>query len=156
MIIIASNFNSLVRYWGNFMDSYINHDFVEYDLGRNEEYMNEAQLEHFRNILLKWKEAINQHNKNAKAHLQADTSPMADMSDRASLEEEFSLTLRSRDRERKLVAKIDAALERITLNEFGYCEKCGVEIGIRRLEARPTAELCIDCKEIEEKRENNL
>ncbi len=124
-----------------------------YKVERNEEYMNEKQLEHFQAVLLQWKESITQHNSEAKAELQSATSPLADPNDRASLEEEFSLTLRSRDRERKLVAKIDSALARIANEEFGYCEKCGIEIGLGRLEARPTAELCIDCKEIEEKRE---
>ncbi len=138
------------------MDFRASSDFVEYDLEHHEDYMNADQLEHFKKILNDWKETINQHNQSAKTHLQEDTSPMADVSDRASLEEEFSLTLRSRDRERKLITKINAALERIALEEFGYCEKCGVDIGVRRLEARPTAELCIDCKEIEEKREANL
>lgn len=124
-----------------------------YQVETNEEYMNQAQLEHFRTVLLQWKEAITEHNRDAKAQLQSDTSPLADPNDRATLEEEFSLTLRSRDRERKLVAKIDAALLRIANDDFGYCEKCGIEIGVGRLEARPTAELCIDCKEIEERRE---
>lgn len=137
------------------MDLYARRDFIQYNLNHDEEYMNEAQLAHFRKILIDWKDSINQHNQNAKAHLQEDTSPLADMNDRASLEEEFSLTLRSRDRERKLVSKINAALERIATDEFGFCEKCGIEIGVRRLEARPTAELCIDCKELEEKREKS-
>ncbi len=124
-----------------------------YCADKDEKYMNEAQLEHFNTLLLQWKSAITEHNKDAKEQLQNDTSPMPDPNDRATLEEEFSLTLRSRDRERKLVAKIDAALFRIANEEFGYCEKCDVEIGLERLEARPTAELCIDCKEIEEKKE---
>lgn len=119
----------------------------------SETYMNTEHLAHFKKILLDWRRAITEQDQVAKAHLQADTSPMADMSDRASQEEEFALALRSRDRERKLVKKINAALERIALEEFGYCENCGVEIGILRLEARPTAELCIDCKELQEKRE---
>ncbi len=125
-----------------------------YQAKRGESYMNETQLEHFKELLLQWKKAITEHNKDAKEQLQNDTSPMADPNDRATLEEEFSLTLRSRDRERKLVAKIDAALFRIANNDFGYCEKCGSDIGLGRLEARPTAELCIDCKEIEEQKED--
>lgn len=126
---------------------------VSYQRKKNEAYMSTAQLEHFENILNHWKDSIRENNNDVKNRLQKDTGPMADMSDRASLEEAFSLTLRSRDRERKLINKINAALERIATEDFGYCEKCGVEIGIGRLEARPTAELCIDCKEIEEKRE---
>ncbi|MGY0398623.1 MAG: RNA polymerase-binding protein DksA [Ostreibacterium sp.] len=118
-----------------------------------DDYMDERQLAYFKDILSRWKISITEHNLNAKQKLQSDTSPLADLNDRASLEEEFSLTLRSRDRERKLVAKINAALNRIDTEAFGYCEKCGIEIGIARLEVRPTAELCIDCKEIEEKRE---
>lgn len=121
----------------------------------DEEYMNSEQLAHFQTMLENWKIAITEHNEDTKEQLQSDTSPLADISDRASLEEEFSLTLRARDRERKLLSKIDAALDRIANEEFGYCQKCGVEIGLGRLEARPTAELCIDCKEIEEKREKS-
>ncbi len=126
-----------------------------YQAKKGEKYMNKNQLEHFHTVLSQWKETITEHNRDAKAQLQSDTSPMSDPNDRATLEEEFSLTLRTRDRERKLVTKIDAALFRIANEEFGYCEKCGTEIGISRLEARPTAELCIDCKEIEEKKEEN-
>lgn len=120
---------------------------------KGDDYMNAADLARFKKILLDWKHAITEQDQAAKQHLQTDTSPLADMNDRASQEEEFSLALRSRDRERKLVKKINAALERIANEEFGYCESCGVEIGIARLEARPTAELCIDCKELEEKKE---
>lgn len=119
----------------------------------NNDYMNAQELARFKHMLLDWKRSITEQDQAAKAHLQTDTSPMADMNDRASQEEEFSLALRSRDRERKLVKKINAALERIATEEFGYCENCGVEIGIPRLEARPTAELCIDCKELQEKKE---
>lgn len=130
--------------------------FIPYKARKDEKYMNETQLEHFREILVNWKKAITEHNFEAKGHLQSDTSQLSDLNDRASQEEEFSLTLRSQDRERKLVYKINAALERISRDDFGFCEKCDVEIGIKRLEARPTAELCIDCKEIEEKKEKTL
>lgn len=130
--------------------------FTPYKAGKDEEYMNDAQLAHFREILLDWKRAITENNSEAKGHLQASTVHLSDLNDRASQEEEFSLTLRSQDRERKLVYKIDAALERISRDDFGFCEKCGVEIGIKRLEARPTAELCIDCKELQEKKEKTL
>ncbi|MPV85681.1 RNA polymerase-binding protein DksA [Ostreibacterium oceani] len=126
---------------------------ASYQLEKNEAYMNARQLAHFKQLLLSMKESILDHASDTKVHLQSDTSKLADIADRASQEEEFSLTLRSRDRERKLIYKIDAALERIVTGDFGYCEKCGVDIGIKRLEARPTAELCIDCKEIEEKKE---
>lgn len=122
-------------------------------LAADKTYMNEEQLAYFEQMLLDWKKSITEHNVEAKNKLQEDTSPLADLNDRASLEEEFALSLRSRDRERKLLKKINAALERIANEEFGYCESCGVEIGLHRLKARPTAELCIDCKEIEEKKE---
>ncbi len=127
--------------------------YKSYVAAKNEDYMNEQQLTHFKKILVLWEQNINENNLVAKVQLQEDTSPLADMSDRATLEEEFALSLRTRDRERKLVSKINAALERIANEEFGYCESCGDEIGILRLEARPTAELCIDCKELAEKKE---
>lgn len=129
------------------------HIHESYQAEPGEEYMNAAQLAHFEKILLDWKSAITEHNDTVKVRLQADTSPLADMNDRASLEEEFALELRDRDRERKLIKKINAALGRITSSEFGYCEQCSADIGIPRLEARPTAELCIDCKELAEKKE---
>jgi DnaK suppressor protein len=86
-------------------------------------------------------------------HMQDEATNFPDPNDRATQESEFSLELRTRDRERKLIKKIDEALDRIEEHEYGYCEACGVEIGIRRLEARPTATLCIDCKTLDEIRE---
>jgi DnaK suppressor protein len=80
---------------------------------------------------------------------------LPDPNDRASQEEEFSIELRARDRERKLLHKIEKSLNRLANDEYGYCELCGVEIGLRRLEARPTADLCIDCKQLEEKKEKS-
>lgn len=121
-----------------------------------EEYMNPQQLAHFEKALLDWKESIYRESERTRAHLKDEAVQTADLNDRATLEEEFSLELRARDRERKLLRKIDKALERIANNEFGWCEKCGEEIGIGRLEARPTAELCIDCKEIAERQEKSL
>ncbi|PID64034.1 MAG: RNA polymerase-binding protein DksA [Gammaproteobacteria bacterium] len=115
--------------------------------------MNDAQLEQFKQQLLDWRNNITENNAEAKHKLQEDTSPLADLSDRASLEEEFALALRARDRDRKLLSKIDAALERIASEKFGYCENCGSKISVQRLEARPTAELCIDCKELQEQKE---
>lgn len=137
------------------MDFRIMDSVVEEMFNDGDEYMSQRQLDYFKKVLIAWKEAITEHNQTAKSQLRSDTEPMPDISDRASLEEEFALTLRSRDRERKLIAKINAALERIATEDFGYCEKCGVEIGLSRLQARPTAELCIDCKELEEKREKS-
>jgi DnaK suppressor protein len=86
-------------------------------------------------------------------HMQDDAGIYPDPNDRATQEEEFSLELRTRDRERKLLKKINEALNRIEIQDYGYCEACGVEIGIRRLEARPTATLCIECKTLQEVRE---
>lgn len=130
--------------------------FEPYPLDTGEEYMNEAQKEHFRKILLGWKRELMEEVDSTITHLKEEASNFADPSDRASQEEEFSLELRTRDRERKLIRKIDEALESIDSDDYGYCEACGVEIGIRRLEARPTATLCIDCKTLAEIKEKQL
>ena len=115
--------------------------------------MNEDQLEHFRKILLNWKQELMEEVDRTMHHMQEDAANYADPSDRATQEEEFSLELRTRDRERKLIKKIDQTLDRIDKDDYGFCDQCGVEIGIRRLEARPTATLCIDCKTLAEIRE---
>jgi DnaK suppressor protein len=115
--------------------------------------MNDAQKDHFRLILKEWKRELMEEVDMTINHLKEEASNFADPADRASQEEEFSLELRTRDRERKLIRKIDKALESIDEDDFGYCEACGVEIGIRRLEARPTATLCIDCKTLAEIKE---
>lgn len=130
--------------------------FEPYPIREGEEYMNDAQKEHFRNILTHWKHQLMEEVDSTITHLQEEASNFADPSDRASQEEEFSLELRTRDRERKLIRKIDEAMERIDDDDYGYCETCGVEIGIRRLEARPTATLCIDCKTLAEIKEKQL
>jgi DnaK suppressor protein len=121
-----------------------------------EEYMSEAQEAHFRTILIAWKKNLMQEVDRTVHHMQDEAANFPDPNDRATQESEFSLELRTRDRERKLIKKIDEALERIDNNEYGYCESCGVEIGIRRLEARPTATLCIDCKTLDEIREKQM
>ncbi len=128
-------------------------DFTPYEAGEGEEYMNEEQREHFRDILLKWKQQLMEEVDRTVHHLQEDAANYADPSDRATQEEEFSLELRTRDRERKLIRKIDKTIDRIDKDDYGFCDQCGVEIGIRRLEARPTATLCIDCKTLAEIRE---
>ncbi|MBA4500793.1 RNA polymerase-binding protein DksA [Marinobacterium marinum] len=130
--------------------------FEPYPLDNGEEYMNEAQKDHFRRILLAWKRELMEEVDSTITHLKEEASNFADPSDRASQEEEFSLELRTRDRERKLIRKIDEALESIDEDDYGYCEACGVEIGIRRLEARPTATLCIDCKTLAEIKEKQI
>ncbi|CAI8224242.1 MAG: RNA polymerase-binding transcription factor DksA [Marinobacterium sp. xm-d-530] len=124
-----------------------------YDIKDSEEYMNDAQKDHFRLILREWKRELMEEVDMTINHLKEEASNFADPADRASQEEEFSLELRTRDRERKLIRKIDKALESIDEDDFGFCEACGVEIGIRRLEARPTATLCIDCKTLAEIKE---
>ena len=129
--------------------------FKPYQPEGEEEYMNERQKEHFRAILAAWKEELMEGTRRTVSHMQDEFVHLADPNDRASQEEEFSIELRARDRERKLLHKINKALERLTSDSYGYCEACGIEIGIRRLEARPTAELCIDCKHLEERREKS-
>jgi DnaK suppressor protein len=118
-----------------------------------EEYMNERQEAHFRAILHAWKRSLMEEVDRTVGHMKDDAANFPDPNDRATQEEEFSLELRTRDRERKLIKKIDEALDAIEAEEYGYCEQCGVEIGVRRLEARPTATLCIDCKTLQEIRE---
>jgi DnaK suppressor protein len=129
--------------------------FTPYQPVDGEEYMNENQQEHFRGILRAWKWELVEGSERTVNHMQNEHLHLPDPSDRASQEEEFSLELRTRDRERKLIRKIDKSLKRLAEDEYGYCENCGVEIGIRRLEARPTAELCIDCKQLQEKKEKS-
>ena len=118
--------------------------------------MNENQVEHFTQILNAWKDELMHEVDRTVDHMKDDAANFPDPADRASQEEEFSLELRTRDRERKLIKKIDKTLEEISNGEYGYCETCGVEIGIRRLEARPTATQCIDCKSLDEIREKQL
>jgi len=130
--------------------------FVPYETKDGEEYMNDDQLEHFRQILLKWKQELMEEVDRTVQHLQEDANNFADPADRATQEEEFSLELRTRDRERKLIKKINEALTDIDEGNYGYCESCGIEIGIRRLEARPTATLCVDCKTLAEIKERQI
>ena len=127
--------------------------FAPYKAKKGEEYMNERQVKHFRDILLAWKKQLMEEVDRTLHHMQDDAANFPDPNDRATQESEFTLELRTRDRERKLIKKIDDALVSLEAGEYGYCELCGVEIGIRRLEARPTATLCIDCKVLDEIRE---
>jgi DnaK suppressor protein len=127
--------------------------FTPYRERQGEDYMNGHQLEHFRQILLAWKRQLRQEVERTVQHLQDEAVVCADPNDRASQEEEFAVELRARDRERKLIKKIDEALAQLDSGAYGFCEACGEPIGVRRLEARPTATLCIDCKELEERRE---
>lgn len=115
--------------------------------------MSEKQSKHFMQILQNWKNELMQEVDRTVSHMKDEASNFPDPADRATQEEEFSLELRTRDRERKLIKKLDSMMERLSLNDYGYCDACGVDIGIKRLEARPTATLCIDCKTLDEIRE---
>jgi DnaK suppressor protein len=124
-----------------------------YDENPDEEYMGEGHVRHFREILLAWRRHLLEEARRTVHHLQDEPINLPDLNDRASHEEEVALELVARERERKLIGKIDEALRQLVSGNYGYCEVCGEPIGIRRLEARPTATLCLDCKEIEEYRE---
>ncbi len=130
--------------------------FTPYEAQPGEDYMGPAQVEHFRRILLSWRRELMEEVERTVHHLQDDASAFADPNDRATQEEEFTLELRTRDRERKLIKKITESLALLDQGDYGYCEMCGIEIGIKRLEARPTATLCIDCKTLEEIREKQV
>ncbi|TDQ59108.1 TraR/DksA family transcriptional regulator [Mesocricetibacter intestinalis] len=121
-----------------------------------EEYMSESQLLHFKKILEAWRAQIIEETHRTVNHIQDEAANFPDPADRATQEEEFSLELRTRDRERKLMKKIENTLKKLNTDDFGYCDSCGIEIGIRRLEARPTADLCIDCKTLAEVREKQM
>ena len=131
-------------------------DFKPYKPKRGEEYMNEKQVAHFRKILGSWKQQLMEEVDRTLHHMQDEAANFPDPNDRATQESEFTLELRTRDRERKLIRKIDEALASLDGGEYGYCEACGIEIGIRRLEARPTATLCYDCKVLDEIREKQM
>ncbi len=128
-------------------------NFVPYVPKKGEEYMSSKQKDHFRQILLRWKSELMEEVDRTVSHMKDEAANFPDPADRATQEEEFSLELRARDRERKLIKKIDSTLDLIDSDDYGYCEACGVEIGIKRLEARPTATLCIDCKTLDEIKE---
>lgn len=130
-----------------------NPSFTPYQPSEGEEYMSDAQLMHFKAILSNWKTELLDEAERTKSYIHEETTTMPDINDRATQEEEFALALRTRDRERKLVRKIEKSLAEIESGDYGYCETCGVEIGLRRLEARPTATQCIDCKTLSEIKE---
>ena len=130
--------------------------FTPYQPADGEEYMNDAQKEHFKALLQDWKKELMEEVDRTVSHMKDEAANFPDPADRASQEEEFSLELRTRDRERKLIKKIDKTMELIENDDYGFCDACGVEIGIRRLEARPTATLCVDCKTLDEIKEKQL
>jgi len=121
-----------------------------YSLKKNEKYMNAKQKNHFMSILDSWAEQLQIEQDRTADKIQENVSNFPDESDRATHEEEFTLELRTRERERKLLSKINESIDDLKSKDYGFCASCGIEIGIRRLEARPTATRCIDCKTIEE------
>jgi DnaK suppressor protein len=125
----------------------------EYRPSDDEPFMNERQLEYFKQKLLNWKEDILRESRDTLAHLQTDTENHPDIADRASSETDRALELRTRDRQRKLISKIDEAIRRIEDNSYGYCEETGEPIGLARLEARPVATLSLEAQERHERRE---
>ncbi|NBQ85627.1 MAG: RNA polymerase-binding protein DksA [Methylophilaceae bacterium] len=130
--------------------------FAPYNAKPGEEYMNQDQLNHFRKILNEWKTELSQDIDRTVHTMQDEVTTFADPNDRASQESDMALELRNRDRERKLIKKIDETLRNIDAGDYGYCNACGIEIGLKRLEARPTATLCIDCKTLDEMREKQV
>jgi DnaK suppressor protein len=131
-------------------------NFAPYSPEPGEAYMSAGQLEHFRDILETVKKGLGEDIERTVHTMQDEATVFADPNDRASQETDIAIELRNRDRERKLIKKIDETLARIDAGDYGYCDKCGVEIGIKRLEARPTATLCIDCKTLEEMKEKQM
>ncbi len=123
------------------------HGIRPYQVKPGEPYMNPAQLEHFRSILRAWRRELMEEVDRTVHHMQDEASNFPDPNDRATQESEFGLELRTRDRERKLLKKIDGALERIEERAYGYCEETGEEIGLKRLEARPVATLSLEAQE---------
>ena len=127
-----------------------------YKIKKGEGYMSSRQLDHFRDILNNIKLGLGEDIDRTVHTMQDEATVFADPNDRASQESDMALELRNRDRERKLIKKIDEMLAKIDSGDYGYCENCGVEIGLSRLEARPTATLCIDCKTLDEIREKQV
>jgi len=123
---------------------------------KGEKYMSAAMKKHFNSVLIDWREHLKEEMQKTFDHLKNKGESYADPIDRASQEEEFAFELRTRDRERKLINKIAASLEQIKQDDYGYCYACGIEIGVKRLEARPTATHCIDCKTLDEIKEKQL
>ena len=130
--------------------------FAPYVPKKGEEYMNSKQLAHFRNILTSLKQGLMADIERTVHTMQDEATVFADPNDRASQETDIAIELRNRDRERKLIKKIEETIAQIDSGDYGYCTGCGVEIGIKRLEARPTASMCIDCKTLEEVREKQV
>jgi len=140
----------------NMPENLLHKHFTPYQTKDGEEYMSSKQLAHFRKILESLKKELSEDIDRTVHTMQDEATVFADPNDRASQETDIAIELRNRDRERKLIKKIDETLARIDGDDYGYCDKCGVEIGIKRLEARPTATLCIDCKTLDELKEKQM
>jgi DnaK suppressor protein len=140
----------------NMAEELLHKHFAPYVLKKGEEYMNAKQLAHFHTILDTLKQELMQDIERTVHTMQDEATVFADPNDRASQETDIALELRNRDRERKLIKKIEETLARIDGGDYGFCNSCGIEIGLKRLEARPTATLCIDCKTLEEVREKQV
>lgn len=137
-------------------DDNLIHGITPYKEKAREKYMNPNQVDHFRNILIAWKQNLLDEVSRTIHLMQDENINHPDPNDRASQETDMSLELRNRDRERKLLKKIDQTIIRVDNDDYGWCDRCGIEIGIRRLEARPTAELCVDCKTLNEIKERQM
>ena len=133
-----------------------NKTFKKYSGKTNESYMSKNQMKHFKDILADWKKELSHDIDKTVSHMQDELTAYADPNDRASQESDMALELRNRDRERKLIKKIEQTIRNIDNDDYGYCEQCGEEIGLNRLQARPTATLCIDCKTLDEIREKQM
>ena len=131
-------------------------NFTPYRPTADEPYMSPQQLQHFRAILTRWRMDLMEEVDRTVHHMQDEATNFPDQVDRATQEEEFTIELRTRDRERKLIRKIDQTIELVDQQDYGYCDTCGMEIGLRRLEARPTATQCVDCKSLAEIKERQL
>ena len=131
-------------------------DFTPYEMKKGEDYMNAEQVEHFRELLNSWKSELMEKVDETVHHMQDEAANFPDPNDRATQESDFTMELRTRDRERKLIKKIEESINLLDNDEYGYCESCGIEIGVRRLEARPTATECIDCKTLNEIKEKQF
>jgi DnaK suppressor protein len=136
--------------------SAVKNDFKPYTPKKGEAYMGTKQKNHFKKLLLAQKSQLGADIDKTVHTMQDEATVFADPNDRASQESDMALELRNRDRERKLIKKINETVARIESGDYGYCDSCGIEIGLKRLEARPTASLCIDCKTLDEMREKQM
>lgn len=146
----ASNKKSKQPLQSNTVNS---NEIAPYSPAKSESYMSESMQKHFQLVLQQWKQSLQQSMEKTISTMKESASHVSDISDRATIEEEFEFEMRERDRERRLLKKIELSLNMISEGNYGYCEACGEEIGLRRLEARPTATLCVDCKTLDEIRE---